>query len=246
MIHKFIQNVGYDVQVRNRDFAAALGKVLKDGDVFLDAGCGDLIIGSYIERGKVIGVDIQKPRSDFDRSEFASGSILALPFGDQSFRLTGSLDVIEHLPLDVRESAIRELVRTSKAGVFIGFPFAGQPENLDGSFYEKLTKRSREIPEWLDEHLRQSYPVIEEIEKIVRSAFAERGDDVQISVSFSENLTITQVLRKAAVMSRKVYVLANTLFGLTLPFHPRSRSEQNSYRAIIFAQVPGELDPTSA
>lgn len=239
MIHKFIQNVGYDVQVRNRDFAAALGKVMEDGDIFLDAGCGDLIIGSYIERGKVIGVDIQRPRSILEQSEFASGSILELPFGNQSFRFTGSLDVIEHLPLELREVAIRELVRTSKAGVFVGFPFAGEPERLDRSFYEQLTGRSREIPEWLDEHLRQSYPVLTEIKKILRTAFAERGDDVQFSVSFSENLKLTKVLRRAAVMSGKAYVLANTFFGLTLPVHSKSRTEKNSYRAIIFARVRG-------
>jgi ubiquinone/menaquinone biosynthesis C-methylase UbiE len=237
MIRTFIGNIGYDVQVRNRDFAAALGKVIEDGDIFLDAGCGDLFIASYIDHGKVIGVDIHKPRSSQVQSEFASGSILELPFGDLAFRFTGSLDVIEHLPLDVRELAIRELVRTSKEGVLIGFPFAGRPEKLDRSFYEKLTGESREIPEWLDEHLRQSYPDIEEIEKVVRSAFAERGDDVQISVSFSESITVTQVLRKAAVMSGKVYLIANTLFGMTLPLHPRSRSEKNSYRAILFAQV---------
>ena len=239
MIRKFISNIGYDVQVRNRDFAAALGKVVKDGDIFLDAGCGDLIIGSYIDCGKVIGVDIQEPRPDFERSEFASGSILALPFDDQAFPFTGSLDVIEHLPLELRKVAIRELVRTSKAGVFVGFPFAGEPERLDRSFYEELTGRSREIPEWLDEHLRQSYPVLTEIKDILRTAFAERGDDVQFSVSFSENLTITKVLRRAAVMSGKAYVLANTFFGLTLPVHPKSRNEKNSYRAIIFVRVRG-------
>lgn len=239
-MNKFIQNVGYDVQVRNRDFAAALGKVMEDGDIFLDAGCGDLIIGSYLDRGKVIGVDIQRPRTILEQSEFASGSILELPFGNQSFRFTGSLDVIEHLPIELREVAIRELVRTSKAGILIGFPFSGRPETLDRSFYERLTGKTREIPEWLDEHLRQSYPVIKEIEESLRSAFADRGDEVQISVSFSENLTITRVLRKAAVMSGKAYVLANTFFGLTRPVHPKSRTEKNSYRAIIFARVRGK------
>lgn len=239
MIQKFVRNVGYDVQVRNRDFAAAIAGVINDGDVFLDAGCGDLFLANYCKRGRIVGVDIHKPRSIDQGSYFAAGSILELPFGDRAFRFSGSLDVIEHLPLAVREIAIRELVRTSGSGVFIGFPFAGLPEALDTQFEKELTERSREIPDWLKEHLRQSYPVISEIADSLHTAFAERGDSVQVSISFSEDLRITRALRNAAAMSGKFYLLANTIFGLTLPLHPSSRNEKNSYRAIVFAEVRG-------
>lgn len=236
-MRKLLAKIGYDVKVRNRDFAAVLRKVIQDGDIFLDAGCGDLFSRNHLDHGKVIGVDVQEPRLNNAQSEFVIGSILNLPFGNGAFRFTGSLDVIEHLSSDQRETAIHELVRTSKSGVLIGFPFAGKPENVDKSFYKHLSRKSREIPGWLDEHLRQNYPVIEEIEAILRSSFMDRGDSIQISVSFSESLAITRILRKAAIISGEVFVLINTFFGITLPVHPWFRSANNSYRAIVFAQI---------
>ncbi len=95
------------------------GLDLPPGARILDAGCGSgrnmIELGRH---GTVTGIELSQTSVDLararDAGEVVAGSVLEMPFADQSFDLAVSLDVIEHLEDDL--GALRELRRTVVPG----------------------------------------------------------------------------------------------------------------------------------
>ncbi|MHB8242449.1 MAG: class I SAM-dependent methyltransferase [Solirubrobacteraceae bacterium] len=96
---------------------AGLG--LPEGARILDAGCGSgrnmVELARY---GSVTGIELSETSVALARNrnagEVVAGSVLEMPFADESFDLVVSLDVIEHLEDDL--GALRELRRTVAPG----------------------------------------------------------------------------------------------------------------------------------
>ncbi len=85
----------------------------------LDAGCGSgRNMVELSRRGTVTGVELSPPSVERARArgcgEVVEGSVLEMPFADDSFDLAVSLDVIEHLEDDL--GALRELRRVVAPG----------------------------------------------------------------------------------------------------------------------------------
>jgi SAM-dependent methyltransferase len=85
----------------------------------LDAGCGSgRFMVELAKLGTVTGVELSDTSVALARErqlgEVISGSVLEMPFADDSFDLAVSLDVIEHLEDDL--GALRELRRTIAPG----------------------------------------------------------------------------------------------------------------------------------
>jgi len=85
----------------------------------LDAGCGSGRNMLELERhGSVTGVELSPTSAALARDrnvgEVVTGSVLEMPFADDSFDLAVSLDVIEHLDDDLE--ALRELRRVVAPG----------------------------------------------------------------------------------------------------------------------------------
>jgi SAM-dependent methyltransferase len=85
----------------------------------LDAGCGSgRNMLELIRFGTVTGVELSQTSVDLARKrgmgEVVAGSVLEMPFADDSFDLAVSLDVIEHLEDDL--TALREIRRTVAPG----------------------------------------------------------------------------------------------------------------------------------
>ena len=85
----------------------------------LDAGCGSgRNMVDLARRGAVTGVELSAPSVERARArgcgEVVEGSVLEMPFADDSFELAVSLDVIEHLEDDL--GALRELRRVVAPG----------------------------------------------------------------------------------------------------------------------------------
>jgi SAM-dependent methyltransferase len=85
----------------------------------LDAGCGSgRFMVELAKLGTVTGVELSDTSVQLARQravgEVVAGSVLEMPFADDSFDLAVSLDVIEHLADDL--AALRELRRTVAPG----------------------------------------------------------------------------------------------------------------------------------
>jgi hypothetical protein len=83
----------------------------------------------------------------------------ALPFADGAFDFALSLDMIEHLPAEIRAESIRELTRVARRGVVVGFPVGARARKLDESLARVVRTLRQPLPDWLEEHLaQQNYP----------------------------------------------------------------------------------------
>ncbi len=96
-----------------------VGLELPPGARILDAGCGSgRNMVELARSGTVTGVELSETSvalaRERDAGEVIAGSVLEMPFADDSFDLAVSLDVIEHLEDDL--AALRELRRTVAPG----------------------------------------------------------------------------------------------------------------------------------
>ena len=87
----------------------------------LDVGCasGHFVEGFFNNGVNVEGIDISKwaisnPITERIRDHIHEGSVLDLPYGDNTFDLVYATDLIEHIFVDDIEKAMSELIRVSK------------------------------------------------------------------------------------------------------------------------------------
>ncbi|MEK8022921.1 MAG: class I SAM-dependent methyltransferase [Candidatus Hydrogenedentota bacterium] len=92
---------------------------LKPGSVVLDIGCGVGLRFVASTASRVHGVDLAPTRLKSAATlydEVSVASLLALPYPDGFFDAIVSVDVMEHIPAQVKNAAINEMLRVLKPG----------------------------------------------------------------------------------------------------------------------------------
>lgn len=87
----------------------------------LDAGCGTGGSALFLRRyGQVVGLDLAPEAIELSAlrptGQLARGSVLALPFADESFDLVTSFDVLYHRGVPDESTALREVYRLLRPG----------------------------------------------------------------------------------------------------------------------------------
>lgn len=100
-----------------------------NGSSLLDAGCGEGLSIQKILRNRhefrIYGMDLSFPAVQLAKNlhnqlMFIQGSVLNLPFNDESFQVVICLEVLEHL--EKPEQGLRELSRVSGRFIFLSVP----------------------------------------------------------------------------------------------------------------------------
>ena len=98
---------------------------------FLDAGCGEGFVArqllSAIPDLCLHGCDLSTGALAIARdvnpdAEFVEGSVLELPFPDNSVDVVGCFEVLEHLPGDAPRRALAEFARVARKAVVLSVP----------------------------------------------------------------------------------------------------------------------------
>jgi len=91
----------------------------------LEIGVGDSVVSSYFKRN----TDILYKTMDIDKElePDVIGSVLDIPFENDSFDTVCIFEVLEHLPFSDFERALKELKRVSRDNVIISLPHFGPP-----------------------------------------------------------------------------------------------------------------------
>lgn len=123
--YQFERYVGLD---RWSSYYYQLREILaQDPKSVLEVGAGDHVVGNYL-KGR--GITYTSADIAEDLSPDVVADVTNLPFPDGTFDLVCAFEVLEHLPFETFEPALRELQRVSKRDVIISLPHFGPPVKL--------------------------------------------------------------------------------------------------------------------
>jgi hypothetical protein len=185
----------------------ALKPELPVGASVLEVGSGPFGIGRFLG-GSFVGCDIAFPvrPNHFMRPVVASAT--ELPFGDKSFDAVVLSDVLEHVPGDLRLCVVREGLRVMRRVAIFGFPSGSEALEYDLKLAEEYTRRGRERPEWLEEHMQyQPFPT--------KELFGALPNEWDVSGFDNENVVFHNWVMRSEMRRLGLYS-----FGFLLAFLP--------------------------
>lgn len=199
----------------------------------LDAGSAELGVREFLPGARIIGFD----RNHVNPSlPFVVGDITAFPFPDRAVPLVSCIDVLEHLPVELRPVAIAELLRITGVGLVVAFPQGDNAYRCDKRYMSELESRGKVPPSWISEHQAHTYPDADAVCTELEAAGRKLGYHVEVSTRYAERTWVSMLIRAAGARSSALFVFANLAFGLVLPLMKPPRAEQ-AYRAVLVVTV---------
>lgn len=230
-----IKEQTFDLYSRNRIVKEITNQYFRrDNEKFtlLDLGGYKGDIEKFFPQDKVTILDVYDIK---DKSNYIKGDATKLDFKDNSFDVTTSFDVLEHIPINLREDFIKESIRVAKKFAFIAFPMNTDNDKsviaaetqLD-AFFQHLTGGNHHP--WLAEHIHNGIPSSHEVEVILNSL------DVEFINIYSNDLDLwksMQIINFASFINAEAQKLANDLNGLYRKnIESIEANLTNGYRAI--------------
>lgn len=147
------------------------------GETLLEVGSGSEGIARFAdERWRLTVCDrdfsdygaVEVPEDGLRRIE---GDVTKLPFDDGEFDVVVALDLLEHLPAELRPVALAELARVTRVRLVAGCPCGERALRSDRLLARYYGLQPRATPPWLVEHLDNGFPRPE----VLREALAPFG-----------------------------------------------------------------------
>lgn len=151
-----------DTALRYDAVLRLLAERWRPGMAVLEVGSGSGGVTEFLAH-PVTGVDPAFERTAERGTpwlERLPGRAAALPVQDASFDAVLCLEMLEHLPAEEREPALREMVRALRPGgrLIVTFPADATAAELDRWLDDAYRARHGEAHPWVAEHLREGVP----------------------------------------------------------------------------------------
>ncbi len=226
-----------DPWLRYHPVLSIVRKAWDGSETLLDVGSGSVGLAFFL-RHPVVSADLAF--SEPDLVQFRSpirpvrASVTQLPFRDASFRGVVSIDMLEHIPRQLRPQAIRELFRVSKDLVVIGFPYGESSDHFDRQALAE-EKRKGVAPLWREEHVRNGLPNKETHSLILETA-QRSSRPRSISWFGQESLFGLRLRWKLEFLIRRESRLYGLVFAPLYAIHARG-SRRRAYRRIYVSRA---------
>jgi hypothetical protein len=129
----------------------------------LEVGSGPQGIGYFLRDVTVVGTDIRFGEAPLANVRPVAASCAALPFRNHAFDMVVSSDMMEHLPENLRQGAMKEMLRVADRFVVVGFPSGVVAKTHDLEVVAYLKRQGIKIPAWISEHLQYEYPTSQSV-----------------------------------------------------------------------------------
>lgn len=215
---KFFWRQHPEAALRYLPVVAEIKKAHLTDSKILEIGSGSLGIVPYLKR-KIDGIDV-----DFSGPKTAllnkiKGQADKLPFKRNSYDVCVSVDVLEHLPAQSRESAIYEVLRVAKKMAIIVVPCGNQAQNQDKEIKKVWDKVFDKDNQFLKEHVEYGLPQPQEILVYIDRSARKLNKQAKTKSYPNLNLIVRKILMRTWITKNTfIYYLYLKGYLLLLPF----------------------------
>lgn len=129
------------------------------------------VLAEFLPRSQIVFSDLHPIEDAETMDDFVQADATALPFADGAFDAVACLDVLEHIPVDLRARATAEMARVCGRVVIIACP-------LDLPWVHDVEREANDVWRayygegypWLEEHAEFGLVLGDEIEQALRSS----------------------------------------------------------------------------
>jgi len=129
----------------------------------LEVGSGPQGIAYFLKDMAVVGTDVRFGETPLKNIRPVMASCINLPFQAHAFDMVVSSDMMEHLPENLRQKAMKEMLRVAARYVVVGFPSGAIAKAHDLDVAAFLNRRGIRMPIWISEHLKHEYPTSQSV-----------------------------------------------------------------------------------
>ena len=131
----------------------------------LEVGSDDYGIAPFLDKSKkIVLFDVAFRRKNLKNVTYKTGSVLNMPFKDNSFDIVVSVDMLEHIPAKLRKKALSELICVTKHRLYLSFPADNPARERDKKVYQIFSKiPSYHLSRYINEHIENGLPESSEV-----------------------------------------------------------------------------------
>ena len=123
----------------------------------LEVGSGVKGIARFLDK-EIVGCDVKFEGEPLPNLRTVEGSVVDLPFGDQTFDYVVSSDMLEHLDKEDREKALKEMIRVARRRVVVGFPCGKKSARYEKKLFDLFKLVTGREHRWIKEHIENGLP----------------------------------------------------------------------------------------
>lgn len=203
----------------------------------LEVGSGTQGIAPYLPF-RITGVDLAFDGEIHPNLDAVCQPGTRLPFGDKSFDFVVSVDMLEHVAPESRPEAVREMIRVARREVYLAVPCGAAAAGQDKVLNEKYFQSRGAYYSYLDEHVVNGLPELEEMHSLILAAAAASHRSVRVERGKNFNLRLRYLLMRLWVEER--FYAPYLLLSLLLCLIKSSVSPGNCYRHIFKIELTEE------
>ena len=153
------------------DLATSLIPKNNESLIDIGAGSGFFIDNFSLKRPNVFSVGLERSSAAIDKwkktNNIIQGTADCLPFADDSFDCSVSMETLEHLPQDSHQNSINEMARITRKFILINVPYKERRLQMQCRFCDCIFNPNYHLRAYGDEMLRLLVPGFNMIDKIL-------------------------------------------------------------------------------